>query len=174
MHARRYSGFHIPGTERGGRAAKRGTQVGPSGNVNCKNNSSDCNQLRVSLQHPLESLGQPARQSSSQEERQTGAMVGKYSIPSLARGWRPALLCFPGAPSQRAYLCHTSLSKKHCSPESTNQHASDQPPPKIFYFMSKSGVHHPSTDKKASISCRLHSVHGWNCKVTTSPLLSTE
>lgn len=37
-----------PWHARGGRAAKRGTQVRPSGNVNCKNNSSDCNQLSQS------------------------------------------------------------------------------------------------------------------------------
>lgn len=33
-----------------------------------ENNCSDCNQLAVSLKHSLQSLGQPARQSSSQEE----------------------------------------------------------------------------------------------------------
>lgn len=57
---------------REGRAAKRGAQVRPSGNANCENISSDCKQLTVSLQHSLEPLGQPAGQSSSQEEGADG------------------------------------------------------------------------------------------------------
>lgn len=108
--------------------------------------------------------------------------MGKYSIPSPEPGWRPAVLCFPGAPSQRAYLCHAALP----FPRSTarlREHKSvrvrlmDLSPRTILILGVNQGsviqTYLPSTDKKAYTSCRLHSAHGHSCEVTTSPLLTS-
>lgn len=159
--------WHSEGRE----SCKEGTQVRPLGNGNCKNNSSDCNQLTVSLQPSLESLGQPARQSSSQEEgADRGSHGGEIQHSKLGMGmetcpalppWSSISTCLSVAHFPRS----TAHQREH---KSVYVRLMDLPPPTFFYFRSKTGVHHPSQDKKASISCRLHLAHGCNWKVTTS------
>lgn len=183
VHVRKCSAFHIPGTARGGRAAKKGTQVRPSSNANCKNNSSDCNQLAVSLQHSLKSLGQPARQSSSQEEGadrkpwcgntafQAQNQDGDLPCSASLELHLHVLICA---------MLHFSSQEVLLTWESTNKCVSGwwtYPPLYNLNFRSKSGVHHPEIcskyRKKAYMSCRLHSAHGGSWKVTTSPLLTS-
>lgn len=176
VHVRRCSGFHIPATARGGRAAKRGTRVRPSGNGNCKNNSSDCDQLAVSLPH---ALGQPARQSSSQEEGQRGSHGGEIQHFKLRTGMEtcPALLPWSSI-STCLSVPHFPRSTAHQREHKPAMRQADGPTPLHFFIL---GVNQgsiiqrylPSTDKKAHISCRLHSAHRCSCKVSSSPLLST-
>lgn len=136
---------------REGRAAKRGAQVRPLGNVNCENMSSDCKQLTVSLQHALEPLGQPAGQSSSQEEGADG------------KPWW-GNLAFQAGNSNGDLPCSASL-ELHLNVLICATLPLPRSPIIQRYL--------PSADKKAYISHRLHSAHRCSCKVTTSPLLSS-
>lgn len=124
--------WHSEGRE----SCKEGTQVRPLGNGNCKNNSSDCNQLTVSLQPSLESLGQPARQSSSQEE---GADRKPWwgNTAFQARNGDGDLPCSASLELHLNMLICGTLPKKHCSPERAQISVcqADGPTPSYIFFI---------------------------------------
>lgn len=100
VRIRKRSAFHIPGKAREGIAAARGMLARSSSNVNCKNNSSDCELAHtVRLKYSLKSF---LRRRKRWQIRSQGGEI-RHSKPRTGTE-TPVMHRFPGASPQCAYL----------------------------------------------------------------------